>query len=616
MRIFGVAFLTLFTPLLFAGDDGNLGTFFSQLSKLEFAKAKQSARFEQNEELRSEMLRLADILSNAGQTDRPVLDSALEYADRHDRKLTIVRKLVKGYISLYYDEIKEDAYREFYSAYQLAKKGNDLFLKPCLFAMLEYHRSEIVQNSDAYLPYLDQFESIPLDTIDFAWLSVYKSIFYTSNFQAIDSNYFALAKGLDRSEANLHMESPMLAYVFYEKALNFELQSDWELAATYYRKVLKQATSHKFLWFIRFSSCIKLMMIAIQQDQFETAQTLFRTAKAEVNANNTLRTSFWLNVYGAELMRATHNSDSAFALLRTAFAQDYRLDFIKNSLEVNRLNVELETQEKENANLRLTQEKNWLVFSMSGLGLFAVLGYLVYRNRLAKSAMEIQQREVHSMKLEKQLKDQEITGIDQMIEAQEKERQRIANELHDNLGSHLASIKLYFQNLQQKVKDPAQNELFQKTDQLLEETYQQVRTLAHARNVGVNSKDGLMPAVRSFASKISGANKLNVEVEEHGMDTRLENSMEIMLFRIIQELTTNVIKHAKATEVTINLTKHDDSINLMVEDNGLGFDISQIRPRDTMGLHSIQKRVENLGGRVAIDSIINKGTTVIVDLPI
>jgi signal transduction histidine kinase len=616
MRIGWSAALLLISQLLFAQDKSNLRNFFSQLSKLEFEKARASAGLEQNKELRSEMLRLTDILYNSGQTNRPSIDSTSEDEDNHE--LIILRSLEKGYISLYYDEIKEAAYREFYSAYQLAKAWkDDVLLKPCIFAMLEYHRSEIVQNSDAYLPYLKHFESIPRDTVDNAWLTVYKSMFYTSSpDQELDSNYFALARGLNVSENSLHPRSPMLAYIFYEKALNYELRGVSDQARIYFSKALEQATGHKFLWFVRLASYMKLMMIAIQDGHLEVAQGYMSKARTEVSPINNLKTSYWLNLYGAELLNATHRSDSAFVLMKQAFVQDFQLDFRRNALEVNRLNVELETQEKENANLKLTQEKNWLVFGISALGLFAILGYLLYRNQLARSAMQLQQKEVHSIKLEKQLKEQEITGIDQMIEAQEKERQRIANELHDNLGSHLASIKLYFQNLQQKANDPAQNELFQKTDQLLEETYQQVRTLAHARNVGVNSKDGLMPAVRSFASKISGANKLNVGVEEHGMDTRLENSMEIMLFRIIQELITNVIKHAKATEVTINLTKHDDSINLMVEDNGFGFDISQIKPRDTMGLHSIQKRVENLGGRVAIDSIINKGTTVIIDLPI
>jgi signal transduction histidine kinase len=616
MRLPGLTALFLFiSGALFAADKSNLQLFFSQLSKLEFEKAKQLAGQEPDKQLGEELLRLVVILTNAGQTDKPNLDFIVE--NQEDYISTIIKSLEKGYVSLYYDEIKGDAYREFYSAYQIAKAKEDrILVKASLLAVLEYYRNEYAENSDARLPYLKHFESLELDTIDKVWLAVYKSEFYSRKMTDLDSNFFALENDLNTAEMSLRPESPMLAYVFYEKGINLELRRLRDKDSIYFNKAFNQTKDYNFLWFVRFSCLMKLTMIAVQNDQFDKAQKFLERARMEVSPANESKTSYWLNLYGAEFLKAAHRSDSAYVLLKKAFAQDFQRNFRQNSLEINRLNVELETQEKENANLKLTQEKNWLVSGIAGLGLLGIVGFLVYRNQRAKTNLELQQKEVHSMKLEKQLKDQEITGIDQMIEAQEKERQRIANELHDNLGSHLASIKLYFQNLQQKVNDPAQNELFQKTDQLLEETYQQVRTLAHARNVGVNSKDGLMPAVRSFAAKISGANRLAVDVEEHGMNTRLENSLEILLFRIIQELTTNAIKHAKASELTISLTRHDDSINLMVEDNGAGFEIAQIKPRDTMGLHTIQKRVENLGGRVAIDSIIGSGTTVIIDLPI
>jgi signal transduction histidine kinase len=158
--------------------------------------------------------------------------------------------------------------------------------------------------------------------------------------------------------------------------------------------------------------------------------------------------------------------------------------------------------------------------------------------------------------------------------------------------------------------------MLQKTEDLLSEAYQKVRGIAHAGNVGVNAKDGLLPAVKKFASKVSISNELKIEVKEHGMDQRLENSLEITVFRMIQELIANVIKHAHATEVVISLTHYDQSINLMVEDNGIGFDISQIKPQETMGLHSIQKRMESLGGSVTVDSIPQKGTSIIIDIPI
>jgi signal transduction histidine kinase len=200
-----------------------------------------------------------------------------------------------------------------------------------------------------------------------------------------------------------------------------------------------------------------------------------------------------------------------------------------------------------------------------------------------------------------------------MIEGQEKERQRIANDLHDDLGSLIANVKLHFNALQVK-ENPG---LFDKTNLLIEEAYQKVRTVAHAKNSGVIAKQGLLIAVQNMADKISTANKIQIEVIDHGLEERLENNLELSIFRMIQELTTNVIKHAHATEATLHLTHHEDSLNIMVEDNGVGFNPSQVTKTNAgMGISSIDKRVSHLGGSMTIESEPNKGTTVIIDIPI
>lgn len=255
---------------------------------------------------------------------------------------------------------------------------------------------------------------------------------------------------------------------------------------------------------------------------------------------------------------------------------------------------------------------------MAGLFLLLALAYLAYRNLQHKKKITDKEHEIQREKLESSLKEQELAGIDAMIEGQEKERQRIANDLHDNLGSLLATIKLHFQNLKvrkDRLKDE-EDKLLKETDDLIDEAYQQVRKIAHAKNAGVNAQEGLLPAVKNFASKVSASNRLVIEVEEHGMDQRLENSLEITIFRIIQELITNVIKHAEASEAVIHLTHHGEAINIMVEDDGKGFIPSKLALKEGMGIYSIQRRVEYQGGTVDIESVPEKGTTLIINIPI
>ncbi|MCB0382099.1 MAG: hypothetical protein KDD05_01990 [Psychroserpens sp.] len=250
-----------------------------------------------------------------------------------------------------------------------------------------------------------------------------------------------------------------------------------------------------------------------------------------------------------------------------------------------------------------------------------IIENLIFAILVGNKAKEIEIKKITAEKdyiIERQkttnlLKQQELTAIDAMIEGQEKERQRIANDLHDDLGGLMANVKLHFNAL----KEQKSTELFDRTNLLIDEAYQKIRTIAHAKNSGVIAKQGLLKAIHHMADKISASNQINIDVLDHGLENRLENSLELTIFRIIQELVTNVIKHAEASEVSIHITNHDDCLNIMVEDNGIGFNTSQItKSKNGMGIKSIDKRVEHLNGNMTIESERHQGTTIIIDIPI
>ncbi|RKE90830.1 tetratricopeptide repeat-containing sensor histidine kinase [Ichthyenterobacterium magnum] len=268
-------------------------------------------------------------------------------------------------------------------------------------------------------------------------------------------------------------------------------------------------------------------------------------------------------------------------------------------------NLESEAKRKQNRNL--------LIAALALLLFGGITAFLIQKNTRRKQKLAEQEKALETQKLATVLKEQELTAIDAMIEGQEKERQRIANDLHDDLGGLMATVKLHFNAL----KDKNSPELFNKTNQLIDEAYNKVRTVAHAKNSGVIAKQGLLKAVEHMAEKISASNKITIDVIDHGLDDRLENSLELTLFRIIQELVANIIKHAEASEATIHLTNHEDTLNIMVEDNGKGFNTSQITTKHKgMGISSIDKRIEHLNGKMIIESEIKKGTTIIIDIPI
>ena len=169
------------------------------------------------------------------------------------------------------------------------------------------------------------------------------------------------------------------------------------------------------------------------------------------------------------------------------------------------------------------------------------------------------------------LKEQELVSIDAMIAGQEKERQKVAGELHDDLGSLMATIKLHFDNSKISKKDPS----LKSAQHLLEEAYQKIRGIAHNKNSGVMSDQGLLTAIQKMAHTISKSKSIDVIVEDFGLGERLENSLELSIFRMVQELVANAIKHAEASRISIQLTQHEDKLNIIVEDNGNGFEPGQ-----------------------------------------
>ncbi|MDX1463160.1 MAG: sensor histidine kinase, partial [Marinirhabdus sp.] len=332
-------------------------------------------------------------------------------------------------------------------------------------------------------------------------------------------------------------------------------------------------------------------------------------------------------IYGVyyQIHKQSQNVDSALFYLEKRKVLEDSLALAERTNTINEFEAKYRASEKEKENLllqsdineRKRQQRNTIRIAVAAILVGTVISFLLYKNTKRKQRIAEQARELEIRKTEKLLKEQELTTIDAMIRGQEKERQRLASDLHDSAGATLAAAKLQFDHLaKHKGKLSNSDELFQKTGQLLDEAYSEIRNMAHLKNSGVIAKNGLLPAVQKLARNASGANGLQVIVEDFGLDERLDNALEISIFRIIQELVTNIIKHAQASEASIVINQYDDSINIIIEDNGRGFEVRSFASTDGMGLSSIERRIEQLEGTLEIDSTVGKGTHVLIDIPL
>ncbi|MBP9689057.1 MAG: tetratricopeptide repeat protein [Bacteroidia bacterium] len=244
------------------------------------------------------------------------------------------------------------------------------------------------------------------------------------------------------------------------------------------------------------------------------------------------------------------------------------------------------------------------------LSIFAIIAVLVV-SILLYSRHVLKQKALLNAAL---LKEQNMRNK-AIIEAEEKERVRIAKELHDGIGQQLSATKMNLSALENKI-DLADKHLFDVAIQLVDDAVKEVRSISHNMMPNALIKLGLASAVRDFINKLGTGDNLKVNLEIVGLKDSLPANISTVLYRVVQECVTNIVKHAQASVVTIQFIMHQDNLTIMIEDNGVGFDTKNINQFEGIGLKNMISRVEFLNGTVDFDSTIGKGTTTIINVPV
>ncbi|MBL7755066.1 MAG: sensor histidine kinase [Chitinophagaceae bacterium] len=285
----------------------------------------------------------------------------------------------------------------------------------------------------------------------------------------------------------------------------------------------------------------------------------------------------------------------------------------KRSRQISDLQTRYETEKKQQQIVLLTKEnqikaqrnRNLMILFCSFLGIL-FLSALLYRNyQKRKKQRQEDARLLHE-------KDQRNRAI---IEAEEKERLRIARELHDGIAQTMTAARMQLEHFSEQAPELFQNTAaLQTTYHLIQEAAQEVRSVSHSMIPNALLKSGLLAAVRDFINRTS-SHRLKINLVTHGLQERLPQNMEHVVFRVLQELVNNILKHAQANEVTIQLIREGTEFTLMVEDNGQGFDVATVMDKG-IGLKNIESRISYLHGQVHFDSRPGRGTTVIIEIPI
>lgn len=214
-------------------------------------------------------------------------------------------------------------------------------------------------------------------------------------------------------------------------------------------------------------------------------------------------------------------------------------------------------------------------------------------------------------------KEKEVLTLQSLLQGQEIERERMARDLHDGLGGILSGIKLNLSSMKGNVIISEKDvNLFTKSIDQLDNAIAEMRRVAHNMMPEALLKFGLTEAIQDYCDGINESNTVKLKFTNLGLTTPLEKSVEVILYRIIQELTNNAIKHASAKNILVQLSKNENILNLTVEDDGKGFDTKRLANIKGTGLQNVHSRVDYLKGSLEIQSSTDGGTSVIIEIPI
>lgn len=362
-------------------------------------------------------------------------------------------------------------------------------------------------------------------------------------------------------------------------------------------------------------SCLRALMF-IEEDQNRPEESARYTAQALKIAEENEMDDHLVELYEdyATDMARKNNHKAAYDYLLKYVIMNDSIQGKEVQNQLQELDAKYQTAQKEKQILSLEKDKearNTMIYGLlAGLLVSIIIGLLVYRNIMIRK--RIAENEVRQLQQEKQL-----VATNSILKGQEEERTRVARDLHDGLGGLLSGIKLTLNSVKGNVILPESSaSAFTRALSQLDGAINEMRRVAHSMMPETLVRFGLVDALSDFCEGISEAGHLKVKIQTFGFSERLESSVEITLYRIVQELLNNVIKYAEATETQVQLTRNGNEVSVTVEDNGKGFDVEAIKNGKGAGLQNVQARVDYLNGKLDIRSKPNEGTSVLIEITV
>jgi signal transduction histidine kinase len=323
------------------------------------------------------------------------------------------------------------------------------------------------------------------------------------------------------------------------------------------------------------------------------------------------------------LNNEAYNFLQKYSVLQDSILSEERINALNNlaykyTSEKKTREISLLELEKNYAFENNQQQKRALYVLGVAFGLLVLFIYYIvrfYKEKINNAAIIKKQNDKINQQKIKELQDKiQINSMQSMLTGQELERERISKDLHDSLGGLLSTIKLQVDNLRSKESKVDMIPEYKKATQLLDTAVGEVRSISQNLQPVALNKLGLIAALNDLINRYNSSSGPEIHFHHYDIPAKLDQMVSLGIFRIVQEIMNNAIKHAKASEILVQLNREGKHIIIHVEDDGVGFD-TKLKYK-SMGLENIKSRVNYLKGTIEIDSRPDYGTSYLINVMI
>jgi two-component system, NarL family, sensor kinase len=427
----------------------------------------------------------------------------------------------------------------------------------------------------------------------------------------------------DYKHADLYIDSATKNYsdkYMFDKLVTFHLIAgliDMNLkkmhsATNHFQNCYKISVENKFVYGM-IQSRLQLSRVLTLEKKFGEAEPLLLSVYEDAKKSNETSQMLVILDYLSRFYEESGNYRPALSWYKDYKQLSDSVSSEENKDYLSGLEVKYDLATKENLLMsqkaQLLKRRNF-AYLLSGFLITASLTVLFLIINF-KHKQKIQQQRINELEREKQLEAAEA-----VVKGEELERSRLARDLHDGLGGMLSGIKHSFATMKGNlIMTPDNVQAFERSMDMLDSSIKEMRRVAHNMMPEALIRFGLDTAMKDFCNEINQSGALKVNYQSIGIEgVVMDSTIAITLYRIVQELLNNVMKHAGATSAIVQVTKSNELLSLTVEDDGKGFETSILKMNKGIGWVNIQNRVDFLKGKLDIRSKEGEGTSVQIDL--